>query len=227
MLHRIKLAIADDHNLFRKGLIKLLDPDKYELLFDVENGKKLIEKISEEPISIPDIVIMDIEMPGMNGYEAIAWLRDYYPDIKVLVVSMVDNGEAIIRMLKLGVKGYLSKEMEPEDLHAALLSIAQKNYYYTDFLTNKLVHSIQNENAAADNKSGPVLWHKLWDELNARHKEFIRHACTEMTYEEIAKEMNLSPKTIDGYRDTVFERFGVNSRVALVLFSIRNKLVTI
>jgi two-component system, NarL family, invasion response regulator UvrY len=224
---RIKIAIADDHTLFRKGLIKLLDPDRYELLFDVENGEKLINNINGVESCTPDIIIMDIEMPAMNGYEAMSWLRDNHPDIRVLVVSMVDCEEAIVKMLKLGVKGYLSKDMEPEDLHAALQSIIKKNYYYTDFVTNKLIHSIQNENSGSDDKNKLMLHHKIWDSLNAKQKEFVRHACTEMKYEEIADIMCVSPKTIDGYRDVVYERFSVKSRVALVLYAIKNKLVTI
>ncbi len=163
-------------------------------------------------------------MPGMNGYEAVAWLRDNYPDIKTLVVSSVNNDEDIVRMLKLGVKGYLTKEMEPEDLHAALQSIAQKSYYYTDFVTNKLIHSIQKE--AADNND-TIIYHKLWESLNVKQKEFIRYACTELNYVEIADKMNVAPKTVDGYRDAVFERFEIKSRVALVLYAIKNKLVTI
>jgi two-component system, NarL family, invasion response regulator UvrY len=164
----------------------------------------------------------------MNGYETVAWLKANYPDVKVLVVSMVDGEEAIVRMLKLGVKGYLSKEMEPEDLHAALQSIIRKNYYYTDFVTNKLVHSIQQEEE--DNADSPVslmVNHALWESLNTKQKEFIRYACTEMIYEEIAEKMCVSPKTIDGYRDVVFEKFGVKNRVGLVLYALKHKLVSL
>jgi DNA-binding NarL/FixJ family response regulator len=224
---KTKIAIADDHSLFRKGLIKLLDEDRYELLFDVENGKMLVEKVQASDPVLPDIVIMDIEMPGMNGYETVSWLRDNHPSVKVLVVSMVDREEAIVRMLKLGVKGYLSKEMEPEDLHAALQSIIKKNYYYTDFVTNKLIHSLQNGDQDDDAKSGMLLNHELWESLNIKQKEFIRHACTDLTYEEIAGKMFVSPKTIDGYRDAVFERFGVKNRVGLVLYAIKHKLVSV
>jgi two-component system, NarL family, invasion response regulator UvrY len=224
---KTKIAIADDHALFRKGLIKLLDEDRYELMFDVEDGQMLIDQIKKNEPRLPDIVIMDIEMRGMNGYEAVAYLRDYYPSIKVLVVSMVDREEAIVRMLKLGVKGYLSKEMEPEDLRAALQSITNKNYYYTDFVTNKLVHSIQNNKNFCDDQDDAVPNHQLWETLNERHREFVRYACTELIYEEIADKMRVSPKTIDGYRDAVFEKLNVKSRVGLVLYAIKNKLVTI
>jgi len=227
LIAKTKIAIADDHTMFRRGLIKLLDSDRYELLFDVSNGKALIENIQAAGNRLPDIVIMDIEMPEVNGFEAVAWLRDHHPDIKVLVVSMVDQEEAIVKMLKMGVKGYLSKEMEPEDLHAALLSITKKNYYYTDYVTNKLIHSLQTGEDTPTDTASALQTHELWDSLNPKQKEFIRHACTEMIYEEIAGIMCVSPKTIDGYRDAVFERLGVKNRVGLVLYAIKNRLVTI
>ena len=226
-IKKIKVAIADDHALFRKGVIKLLDPERYELLFDVSNGKEVIEKISQNNNNIPDIIIIDLEMPEMNGYDLVTWLRNHYPAVKVLIVSMVDREEAIVRMLKLGVKGYLSKDIEPEDLHAALQSINNKNYYYTDFITNKLVHAIQNEEQPIEGRHRFLHNQESWDSLNDRQKEFVRYACTEMIYEEIAEKMCVSPKTIDGYRDIVFERLDVKSRVGLVLYAIKNKLVTI
>jgi two-component system, NarL family, invasion response regulator UvrY len=224
---KTKIAIADDHPLFRKGLIKLLDEDRYELLFDVDNGKALMDRLQLPGTPLPDIVIMDIEMPEVNGFEAVSWLRNHYPDVKVLVVSMVDQEEAIVKMLKMGVKGYLSKHMEPEDLHAALRSIIQKDYYYTDFVTNKLVHSLQSEAKGMVDAHVTLHNHELWDSLNGKQKEFIRYACTEMIYDEIANIMCVSPKTIDGYRDAVFEKLGVKNRVGLVLYAIKHKLVSI
>jgi two-component system, NarL family, invasion response regulator UvrY len=222
---KTRIAIADDHSLFRKGLIKLLDEDRYELLCEAKNGKALIDKIRQMDPVLPDIVITDIEMSDMDGYETISWLKDHYPSIKALVVSMEDRKESIVRMLRLGVKGYLSKEVEPEDLHAALQSIIKKNYYYTDFVTNKLIHAIQN--CDDDSEADMMQNHTLWKSLNGRQKEFIGHACTDKTYEEIAETMFVSPKTVDGYRDVVFERFGVKNRVGLVLYAIKNKLVSV
>lgn len=225
---KAKIAIADDHALFRKGVIKLLDTDQFEVLFDVGNGEELIEKIKADTINLPDIIIMDIEMPGMNGYVAVAWLKDHYPDIKILVVSMVGREDAILKMLKLGVKGYLSKEIEPQDLYAALRSIIQGNYYFTDYVTNKLIHSLQREDGKSlEQNDNSLSNNDLWNQLNDRQKEYVRHACTELTYDEIAVKMSVSPKTIDGYRDAVFNKFNIKNRVGLVLFAIRNGFISV
>lgn len=224
----IKLAIVDDHNLFRKGLITLINlADKYNYLivFEAESGEDMIQKLDKK--ALPDIVLLDIDMPDMNGFETVAWLQKHYPAIAVLVVSMVETEEAVVRMVKLGVKGYLSKDIEVEDIHEALKAISAKGYYYTDFITGKLVESLQND--SVDNKSDAagVSDNPIWKQLNENERLFITHACTEMTYEQIAAKMFLSPKTIDGYRNTVFTKFNVKNRIGLVLFAIKNKLVNI
>jgi two-component system, NarL family, invasion response regulator UvrY len=226
---KIKLAIVDDHKLFRKGIISLIElynDDNYEVLLEAENGNDLIKQLDNN--AIPDIIIMDIEMPERNGYETVACLSEQHPDIKILVVSQVDCEEAIIRMLRLGVKGYLSKNIEPEELHSALQAVHHKGYYYTDFITGKLIYSLQQETKQKPKKEQTQEFNQdAWRQLNEREKEFLEFCCSEQTYEQIAKKMFLSPKTIDGYRNNLFEKFGVGNRVGLVLFAIKNGLVKI
>ncbi len=226
---KIRLAIVDDHKLFRKGIISLIElynDDRYMVLLEAENGDDLIGQLSKT--EIPDIVIMDIEMPQRDGYQTVECLEKQYPDIKILVVSQVDREEAIIRMLRLGVKGYLSKNIEPEELRSALQAIYDKGYYYTDFITGKLIHSLQQESKQKEKQEKKQeLNQSTWKQLNEREKEFLQLCCQEQTYEQIAKKMFLSPKTIDGYRNSLFEKFGVGSRVGLVLFAIKNELVKI
>jgi DNA-binding NarL/FixJ family response regulator len=160
---------------------------------------------------------MDIHMPQMNGFDAVQWLNQNFPLVKILVISMMQNEESVVRMLKMGVKGYLSKDVEPRALVEALEAIMNKGFYYTDFITGKLVHSIQNENTSAE----------TFRSLNAREKQFLQLACSELTYNEIAAKMYLSPKTIDGYRVALFEKFNVKSRVGLVIYAIKNDLVEV
>jgi two-component system, NarL family, invasion response regulator UvrY len=214
----VKLALVDDHTLFRKGLISLIDMaySNYIILFEADNGNEMQQKIDKH--NLPDIILMDINMPGMDGFASVKWLNENYPMIKVLVVSMIEKEESIVRMLKLGVKGYLSKDVEPKELSEALESVLNKGFYYTDFITGKLVHSLQGD-AKTSTKSGAL------NLMNDREKEFLQLACSEYTYNEIASKMFLSPKTIDGYRNALFEKLQVKSRVGLALYAVKHGLV--
>lgn len=210
----LELAIVDDHRLFRKGLVSLIQMacPEYSILFEADNGSDLQQKIKNgKP---PEIVLMDVNMPGMDGFACVSWLREHYPDIKVLVVSMIEREEIVVRMLKLGVSGYLCKDVEPEELRDALKEISRKGFYYTDFITGKLVHALQN---GTRENSGIA----KFEDINDQEKKFIQLACSEMTYNQIADKMFLSPKTIDGYRSALFEKLKVKSRVGLALFAIK------
>ncbi len=226
MNQQIKIALVDDHTLFRRGLVKLIhgiNEKRYFILFEADDGKDFISKLDKR--ALPDIVIMDIEMPNMDGFETVLWLRNHYPQVDVIVVSMIDSEDAVIRMLKLGVKGYLSKHIEPEDLSAALRAVASKNFHYTDFITGKLIHSVQSQaGSLISNQDQNTL---SLGQLTEREREFIRHACTEATYDEIAAKMYVSPKTVDGYREAVFKKMNARNRVGLVIHAIKNKLVTL
>jgi two-component system, NarL family, invasion response regulator UvrY len=226
LLTRIKLTIVDDHKLVRKGLISLLDmfyKEFYEVASEAVSGDEFIGQF--DAANPPDIVIMDIEMPpGRDGYETVAWLATHYPDVKVLVVSQVDKEESIIKMLKLGVKGYLGKDVEPSELHSALQAIHDKGYYYTDFITGKLIHNLTKGGIGID--AGHVS-SEVAKDLSDIEMQFLKLSCSELTYEQVAEKMIKSPKTIDGYRNKLFEKFGVTSRVGLVIYAIRNGLVKI
>jgi len=222
-MEKIKLAIVDDHNLFRKGLIKLINlgdkEGKYIILFEAENGNDLKEKLDKK--SLPDIILMDIDMPDMNGYEAVDWVKKYYPDINILVVSMFESEEAIIRMLRLGVKGYLSKDIEVEDMHMALYAISNNSFYYSDSVSE----TIANSEHGGNNLTKQETIARLLSLISENEKTFLKFACTELTYFEIAEKMILSPKTIDGYRDSLFKKFNVTNRVGLAMFAVKNGLV--
>jgi len=214
----VNLALVDDHKLFRKGLISLIElvSTKYHILFEADNGVDLQQKIDAK--NLPDIILMDVSMPKMDGFASVEWLKEKYPAVKVLVVSMIEKEETIVKMLKLGVKGYVCKDVEPKELGEALEAVNNKGYYYTDFITGKLVHSLQNGNAEKQ-KELEI------NPINNQEKQFLELACSELTYAEIADKMCLSPKTIDGYRNSLFEKLKVKSRVGLVLFAIKNRMV--
>jgi DNA-binding NarL/FixJ family response regulator len=223
---QVKIAIVDDHNLFRKGLIKLINlgdtQSRYSILFEAENGNDMKEKLSKK--SLPDIILMDIDMPDMDGYEAVDWLNKCYPDISIIVISMFETEEAIVRMIRLGVKGYLSKDIEVEDMHGALEAIANKGLYYSDHVKGVIAQNIQNTDVYGEGKSAITL---AWDKMSQNEREFLNLACTELTYQQIADKMKRSPKTIDGYRESLFLKLGVKSRVSLAMYAVKNGLVKI
>lgn len=215
---KINIALVDDHTLFRKGLISLLEVIEKDItiLFEADNGVEMQRKLN--PQELPDIILMDINMPGMDGFEAVKWLNENHSSIKVLVVSMVESEEGIIKMLKLGVKGYLSKDVEPDELNSALTAIINKGFYYTDFITGKLLHTLQSETVEESQV-------ELIRKLNDKERRFIQLACSDLTYAEVAAQMFLSPKTIDGYRNAMFEKLNVKTRVALALYAVKHGIV--
>lgn len=213
----LKIIITDDHNLFRKGLINIINclGDGYTVLGEAKDGKHLLELLAKADTQ-PDIVILDINMPEMDGFETLKVLNQKYPDIKTLVISMIEKEEIILKILKMGAKGYLGKDVETNELKNALNAIQHKGYYYTDFLTGRLVHQLQKDSIARPEA-----------ELNSREIEVLKLACTEMTYKGIADKLFLSIKTVDTYRDSLFKKTGATSRVGLVIYAIRNGIVQI
>jgi two-component system invasion response regulator UvrY len=220
---KIKIAIVDDHNLFRKGLIKLINlgdtDDLYSIIFEAESGLELKDKLDKT--NLPDIVLLDIDMPDMDGYSTVDWLRKYFPAINILIISMLESEEAVIRMLRLGVKGYLSKDIEVEDMHKALHAISNKSYYYPEFVTGIMAQSLQKHPETTELDVLPISAHKL----SENEMQLLKFSCTELTYHQIADKMNLSPKTIDGYREALFRKLNVKSRVTLAMYAVKSGIV--
>ncbi|MBL0267371.1 MAG: response regulator transcription factor [Chitinophagaceae bacterium] len=208
----ITIALADDHVLLRKGLASLVQNLGYSVLFEADHGQELVDKIQTG--ADPDLVLMDINMPVKDGYETTRWIRENKPLVKVLALSMYDDESAVIRMLKSGARGYILKDAEPAELKAALDAVIQKGFYYSEMVTGRLVHSV----AGDDDKNGT---NKLLN-LTDRETAFLKLACTELSYKEIASEMHLSPRTIDGYRDALFEKLCLKTRTGLVVYAIRH-----
>lgn len=213
------IALADDHTVMRNGLATLLKGLGYAILFEADNGKDLITKINKD--NLPDVALLDINMPVMDGYETAAWLKENFPEVKVVALSMYDDEAAIIRMLKNGAKGYVLKDSNIADVRTAIESVISKGYYQSDLVTGKLIHSINHLDAPAHSSIKELL------KLNNKEIEFLKLACTEMSYKQIADKMFLSPRTVEGYRDTLFEKLGAKSRVGLVLFAIKNGIVNL
>lgn len=212
------IVLVDDHVLLRNGLAGLVKELGYTVLFEASNGEEFIKKLKEN--STPDIVLLDINMPVKDGYETALWLKRNHPGIKVLALSMYDDENAIIRMLKNGARGYILKDAEPEELKTALSAVLTKGFHYSDMVTSRLIHTI-NTLDEPESETKNLLG------LVEREIEFLKLAATEMTYKEIAEQMKLSPRTIDGYREALFEKLNVKNRVGLVLFAIKHGIVSV
>ena len=213
------IAIADDHGLFRKGLISLINLfPKYKILFDAANGEEFIKML--KPSALPDIALLDINMPRMDGYQTSEWLRMNYPTVKVLALSTMESETSIIKMIKHGAKGYVLKDAEPAELKRAFDELLVLGFFYNDQVTKKVMQSVTD---LSDEKSHIS---KLLN-LTPREIEFIKLTCTEKSYQAIAQEMSISHRTVDGYRDSLFKKLHVTTRIGIVLFAVKNKIITI
>lgn len=212
------IAIVDDHTMFRKGLASLINLfPGYKVLFEASDGKDLISKL--KPAAMPDIVLLDITMPHMDGYATAQWLTANHPQINILALSTMDGETAIIRMIKNGAKGYVLKDAEPEELKRAFDEIITDGYFYNDRITKKVMKSIMTISSDADSSS--------FVKLTDRELEFLKLLCTEKSYTEIAADMFVSPRTVEGYRNAICEKLQFKSRTGLVLYAIKNGIVKI
>jgi DNA-binding NarL/FixJ family response regulator len=212
---KIKIALADDHKLFRKGMTELINGfNNHSVLWEANNGEEVIARLMQ-PENVPDILLLDINMPLLDGFKTAEWIQENYPQIKILALSMYDDEKTIIKMMKAGARGFILKDAEPLELKQAISELFQKGHYYSELVSSVLMNNISKESAPGKIK------------LNGREIEFLKLACTEMTYKEIADKMFLAPRTIDGYREALFEKLYVKSRVGLVMYAIRNGIVNI
>jgi DNA-binding NarL/FixJ family response regulator len=211
------IAITDDHILIAKAIAGVIDGfSKYKVLYEVEHGKALIEKF-KQPKNIPDIVLLDIAMPVMNGFETAQWIKENHPEVLILTLSMQDDDLSLIKMIKAGAKGYLLKNIQPYELEKALDSLVSKGYYYPDWATSKVFSTLAEEEGKKP--------HKL--SLTERETEFLKYCCTELTYKEISEKMFCSHRTVEGYRDSLFEKLDLKTRVGLVMYAIKSGIYTL
>jgi len=210
------IAIVDDHTMIRKGLASLVSLfPGYEVLLDAANGQDFIRQL--HPSKLPDILLLDIVMPEMDGYATAKWLKLNYPEIKVLALSTMEGEAAIIRMIKSGARGYLLKDAEPAELKRAFEDVVKLGYFFNEQVSRGTIQAAHSLEEEAGN----------FGRLTERETSFLKLACSEKTYLEIAKEMFLSERTIDGYRDSLFKKLNVTSRVGMVLYAVKSGLIKI
>ncbi len=213
-MEKIKIIIVDDHLLFSQSLSYLISTFKeFEVCGSYINGKEFMTALEAEDFEKPNIILLDVNMPIMDGIETMKWIKQNHPDLKVLALSVNDDEETIMKMIASGAKGYLLKDTDPKTFKEALLEVHNKGFYYTEIVSGILVNKLNHNDTKVV--------------LKEREVEFIKLACTEKTYKEIADGMCLSPKTIDGYRENLFQKLELKTRIGLVLYAIKNKIVCI
>ncbi len=199
------VAIADDHKIFCDSLEALInDFEGFSVIWTVQDGDKAIEMFKQKD-NQPQILLLDINMPGKNGIEVAEWLFQNNMPAHVLALTMENDDNNIIKMLQYGVKGYLLKSVSAEELLNALQTVVKYGFYYTPLITKQISLQVSKRN------TNPV------PELKDREKELLQYMCTDLSYTEIAEKMFLSESTVDTYRGRLFEKFNVKNRIGLVL----------
>lgn len=208
------IVIVDDHILIAKALSAIIaNFNNFEVLYECENGKELINRF-EQNRKVPDIVLLDVSMPVMDGFETASWLKENYPDILVMALSMQDDETSVIKMVQNGASGYLLKNTHPSELEKALTTLIDNGYFYPDWAAKKIFKNIGSSAKKEDDKV----------HITDREKEFLKYVTTEMSYKEIGEKMFCSPRTVESYRDSLFEKLELKTRVGLAVYAIKNGL---
>lgn len=214
---KLQIMIVEDQHIFRKGLIMLLKEIRGVNIFgEASNGEEFLSMIEKER---PDIVFMDIQMPVMNGIEATKKALDLYPTLKIVAISMFGDEEYLVSMIEAGVKGFLLKTVEEYELNKAIELVADNKNYFSDELLPVLTNSLVNRKSKPESNDT-----ELKEELTKREIEVLNLICKGYTIKEIADQLFISQRTVDGHKANLFRKTGVDSSVKLVTFAIRNNL---
>ncbi len=214
---QIKIGLVDDHILVREALGNIIKSfDEFDISLMAVNGKDFIDKLNKS--NVPEILLLDLSMPEMDGHDTIHWLSKNHPEIKILVLTMYD-AESLIHLIKAGVRGFLKKDVPPAELKHALQCVHANGTYCSNTVTGRLFN-LMKEQGSKNSAWGTVI-------LNENEISFLKLASSEMTYKEIARIMEISPRTVDNYRDALFIKLNVKSRVGLAMYAVKSGIVTV
>jgi DNA-binding NarL/FixJ family response regulator len=212
----IKVAIADDHKIFRKGVILSLRPyTNIKFVLEAENGEELLNGL---PAAEPDVILMDLRMPQKDGIETTKIISKQYPHIYVVVLSMYEDERFVYHLMENGANGYLLKNAEPQEIRKAIMDVHEKGYYLNNFVNRILLkrsHAKQNTVPSLNNEIS----------ISDRERDVLRYMCMEFTAQEIAQKMDISPRTVEAIKDRLMERFGCKNTAGLVFFAVKNNLI--
>jgi len=213
---QIKVSIADDHKIFRDGIkMALRDRDYLKILWEAEDGKDLMHKLK---LKQPDVLLMDIRMPEVDGVNAISIIRKEYDDIKIIVLTMYDDQEMITRMMEMGANAYLTKTTDPDEIYQAILTCMNDDFYFNDLVNKAVLLKLQHKKAVKQFYPNPV-------KFSEKEIRILKCIAEDKTTEEISKEVFLSPRTIETIRQNMKQKVGAKTIAGLVMYAMRNKLL--
>ncbi|RYG50039.1 MAG: response regulator transcription factor [Chitinophagaceae bacterium] len=212
--NRIRIAIADDQKLVMKGFVQMLERiEDFEIVAEAKNGRELISMIRVME-QIPDICIVDIRMPQMDGFETVSELKELWPKLRVLVLSVFADEDYVIKMILKGINGYLTKNCDPPILFEAIRSIHENEFFLSDEMSENMMRALKHGDLSEP-------------KFTPKEQEFLNYCCQDMTYKEIAKAMGTTLKSVHGFRDSLFRKLELHNRIALVMYAIRTGRVLI
>src|SRR5687768_7339730 len=212
----IKIAIADDHQIFRDGIkMALSGKQNLKMLWEAEDGKDLMHKVA---IKKPDVLLMDIRMPEMDGINAIEMLRKEYEDIKIIVLTMYDDRSMITKMMEMGANAYLTKTTDPEEIYQAILTCMNDDFYFNELVNKAVLLKLQHKKTVRQFYPNPV-------KLSEKEIKILKLIADDKTTDEISKEVFLSPRTIETIRQNMKQKVGAKTIAGLVMYAMRNKLL--
>ena len=216
---KIKLALVDDHNLFRRGIASILGQvSDFELVLEASNGQEFIDKI---PRRVPDVVLLDLQMPVLDGTATADYLREHYPLIKIIVLTMHDEDRMVLHLLEKGVSGYLLKDSDPDEVEKAIRKVMDEGVYLNEFVSRAMLRKMTNKKAVV--KQSALYNSKIL--LSEREKEVLKLICEGMSTVEISDKVFLSPRTVEGHRLRILEKTGTKNTAGMVAYAFKNDLV--
>jgi DNA-binding NarL/FixJ family response regulator len=217
-MKNINIVVTDDHKLFRRGIIALLsDFDFIDEINEAGNGVELLILLEELKIK-PDIILLDVRMPEMDGVEAQKRIRKIYPDIKIIILTMEDDEQFILHLIHEGVNGYLLKNADPDEMELAILKTVEQGFYFPDDISKLVMNNLVKQ---------PKADYSINIDLSERELLILDLICKEFTATEMADSLDLSPRTIEGYRRKLLEKTGAKNMAGLVVFALKHNLVSI
>ncbi|NIG56109.1 response regulator transcription factor [Chitinophaga sp. Cy-1792] len=218
MTHQIKVAIADDHKIFRSGVINTLIPyENINVIFQAEDGQQLLDIMETQQ---PDVILMDLKMPNMDGIEATVKVKAKFPDVRVIILTMYEDDNFIVHLVENGANAYLLKNAEPEEIYEAICTTYDKGFYFNENVNLALLKKVLHK---TKQQIKPTLKNEV--QLNDREVEVLKLICNECTTQEISEKVFLSPRTVEGIRQKLLEKLNVKNSVGIVLYAFRNGLI--